>query len=163
LKSPLLLGAFSWLLINTFMTENTSGNPTSEENIVQGSGTLQPRGKTGPKPKELVEATYLGIPVGRDKKVIDPEEVEKLAALGCKDSEIANWFGIAYDTLRNNFADNLTKGREDLKITLRRAMLNNACKNMNAAVQIFLAKNLLGMSDTGQESDDKKPLPWSDN
>jgi hypothetical protein len=33
---------------------------------------------------------------------------------------------------------------------------------MNAAVQIFLAKNILGMSDNGQESDDKKPLPWSD-
>jgi hypothetical protein len=120
------------------------------------------KAKTGPKPKELVEATYMGLPVGRDKKVVDPEEVEKLAALGCKDSEIANWFGIQYDTLRNNFSEQLTKGREDLKITLRRAMLNNACKNMNAAVQIFLAKNLLGMSDNGQESDDKKPLPWSD-
>jgi hypothetical protein len=90
------------------------------------------------------------------------EEVEKLAALGCRDNEIANFFGIKDDTLRNNFSDNLTKGREDLKITLRRAMLNNACRNNNAAVQIFLAKNILGMSDNGMESDDKKPLPWSD-
>lgn len=133
-----------------------------QNNIVEGSGVLHARGKTGPKPKELVEATYLGIPVGRDKKVIDPDEVEKLAALGCRDNEISNWFGIKEDTLRYNFAENLIKGREDLKITLRRSMLNNACKNMNAAVQIFLAKNILGMSDNGQESDDKKPLPWSD-
>ena len=139
--------------------EDNLTNPTSAENIVQ----LEPVSlKPGPKPKELVESTYLGIPVGRDKKVIDPEEVEKLAALGCRDNEIANFFGIKEDTLRYNFADNLTKGREDLKITLRRAMLNNACKNMNAAVQIFLAKNILGMSDNGMESDDKKPLPWSD-
>ena len=145
------------------MTENIPSNPTPEQNIVQGSGVLQPRGKTGPKPKDLVEATYLGIPVGRDKKVIDPDEVEKLAALGCRDNEIANWFGIKEDTLRYNFADNLTKGREDLKITLRRAMLNNACKNMNAAVQIFLAKNILGMSDTPVDSDSNKPLPWSDD
>ena len=148
------------------MTENTMDNPASKDQVVEGSGVLQPRGKaskTGPKPKELVEATYLGIPVGRDKKVIDPEEVEKLAALGCRDNEIANWFGIKEDTLRYNFADNLIKGREELKITLRRAMLNNACKQMNAAVQIFLAKNILGMSDTGQESDDKKPLPWNDD
>lgn len=138
-------------------------NNVTSENIVEGSGQLKARGKPGPKPKELVESTYLGIPVGRDKKVIDPEEVEKLAALGCRDNEIANFFGIKDDTLRNNFSDNLIKGREDLKITLRRAMLNNACKQMNAAVQIFLAKNILGMSDTGQESDDKKPLPWSDD
>lgn len=133
------------------------------DNIVEASGELHARGKPGPKPKELVEATYLGIPVGRDKKVIDPDEVEKLAALGCRDTEISNWFGIPETTLRYNFSANLTKGREELKITLRRSMLNNACKNMNAAVQIFLAKNILGMSDNGQESDDKKPLPWSDD
>lgn len=118
------------------------------------------KAKTGPKPKELVEATYMGLPVGRNKVVVDPEEVEKLAALGCRDNEIANWFGIKDDTLRNNFSDNLIKGREDLKITLRRAMLNNACKNMNAAVQIFLAKNLLGMQDTPTNNEDQKPLPW---
>ena len=124
--------------------------------IDSGQVTLKP----GPKPKEMVEATYLGIPVGRDKKIIDPEEVEKLAALGCRDNEIANWFGIKDDTLRYNFAENLTKGREDLKITLRRAMLNNACKMNNAAVQIFLAKNILGMQDTPTNNEDQKPLPW---
>lgn len=135
--------------------ENNS-NPTT----IEGTAELKPRGKTGPKPKELVTAEYLGIPVGRDKKVIDPLEVEKLAALGCRDNEIANWFGIKEDTLRYNFTDNLVKGREDLKITLRRAMLDNACRNMSAAVQIFLAKNILGMSDTGTDSESNAPLPW---
>ena len=118
--------------------------------------------KPGPKPKELVEGTIMGLVVGRDKKVVPPDEVEKLAALGCRDNEIANFFGIKDDTLRNNFADNLTKGRENLKITLRRAMLNNACNHMNAAVQIFLAKNILGMTDNGQTGEDKQPLPWND-
>lgn len=137
--------------------------PDAASTIVEAHGTLKPaKLKTGPKPKELVEGTYMGLPVGRDKKIVDPQEVEKLAALGCRDNEIANWFGIKDDTLRNNFADNLIKGREDLKITLRRAMLNNACKNMNAAVQIFLAKNILGMSDVPTDSDANKPLPWSD-
>lgn len=141
--------------------DETNTNLTSDNSIVDsGDVKLKPRQKTGPKPKQLVEATYLGIPVGRDKKVIDPEEVEKLAALGCRDNEIANWFGIKDDTLRNNFSDNLIKGREELKITLRRAMLNNACKNMNAAVQIFLAKNILGMSDTPVDSEANNPLPW---
>ena len=121
------------------------------------------KNKTGPKPKELVDAIYKGLPVGRDKKVVDPEQVEKLAALGCKDNEIANFVGIKEDTLRYNFADNLVVGRENLKITLRRAMLDNACRNMNAAVQIFLAKNILGMQDTPTNNDDKQPLPWSDD
>jgi len=131
--------------------------------IVEGEAIGLTAAKPGPKPKELVEGTYQGLPVGRNKVIVDPEEVEKLAALGCRDNEIANFFGIKEDTLRYNFADNLTKGREDLKITLRRAMLNNACKNMNAAVQIFLAKNILGMSDNPYDTDANAPLPWNDS
>ena len=118
------------------------------------------RAKTGPKPKELVEATYEGICVGRDKKVIDPEDVRKLAALSCSDRDIADFLGIKEDTLRYNFADILLKGRAEVRITLRRAMLDNACRNNSAAVQIFLAKNLLGMQDTPTNNEDQKPLPW---
>lgn len=116
--------------------------------------------KTGPKPKRIVEATIKGIAVGRDKTVIPPDSVEKLAALGCRDNEIANYFGVKEDTLRYNFADNLTKGREELKITLRRAMLQNATQKMNAAVQIFLAKNILGMTDQIINTEGNEPLPW---
>jgi len=116
--------------------------------------------KTGPKPKELVEGYYLGLPVGRDKRVVPPDQVEELAALGCRDNEIANFFGVKEDTLRCNFAEYLTKGRAQLKITLRRAMLTNAKGNMNAAVQIFLAKNILGMSDAPVDSEANAPLPW---
>lgn len=116
--------------------------------------------KTGPKPKRIVEGIIKGIPVGRDKTVIPPDQVEELAAIGCKDSEICNFFGIAPSTLRYNFSAELVKGKERLKISLRRAMLHNACTNMNAAVQIFLAKNLLGMADTPVNSDENEPLPW---
>jgi hypothetical protein len=41
-------------------------------------------------------------------------------------------------------------------------MIQNACNNNNAAVQIFLAKNLLGMSDNGMTSDSNEALPWTD-
>lgn len=140
--------------------DDTNNIPASN-NIVEGEAlNLTP--KRGPKPKELTEAVILGLPVGRDKKVVPPDEVEKLAALGCTNRDIANFFGVTDDAIARNFAANLTKGREDLKISLRRAMLNNACKNMNAAVQIFLAKNILGMSDSPANSDDKQPLPWND-
>jgi hypothetical protein len=39
-------------------------------------------------------------------------------------------------------------------------MLKNACVNMSAAVQIFLAKNILGMTDQPVNSDAHQPLPW---
>jgi len=119
--------------------------------------------KTGPKPKELVEGTILGFPVGRDKTVVPPEQVEELAALGCTDRDISNFYGITEQTLRYNFSANLTKGREVMKVKLRRAMFKNACDNMNAAVQIFLSKNILGMADVPINSSGSEPLPWTDD
>ena len=138
-------------IINTIMDE------------IHDSGAIfaKPPQKT-PKPKVLTEAVIQGFPIGRDKKVVPPDEVQKLAALGCTNRDIANFFGIAEDNIVRHFADYIIKGREELKISLRRAMLTNACKNMNAAVQIFLAKNMLGMSDVPLNSDENKPLPWTD-
>jgi hypothetical protein len=120
--------------------------------------------KPGPKPdskwgSKIVE----GKLVGRNNIVVPPEEVEDLASLGCTDRDIANWFGVDENTLRYNFSDHLLKGRENLKISLRRAMLKNACVNLNAAVQIFLAKNMLGMSDNGLVNDGSKVLPFTDD
>lgn len=117
--------------------------------------------KPGPRPKELVEGTILGKAVGRDKTVVPPDQVYELATIGCNDGEIARFFGINEDTLRYNFKSELEKGREYVKIRLRKAMMHNACVNYNAAVQIFLAKNILGMSDSGQTSNDE-PLPWNE-
>ena len=120
--------------------------------------------KTGPKPKKLVAVEVKGYEVGRGlrKKVVNPEDVYKLAAIGCNDREIATWFDINEDTLRNNFSDIMQKGREELKHTLRRAMIKNAL-NGNAALQIFLAKNFLGMSDNPVDSQANQPLPWTEN
>lgn len=119
--------------------------------------------KTGNKPKQLVAVEVYGYEVGRGlrKRVVSPEDVYKLAALGHSDKEIATWFDVPYETLRYNFSDIMAKGRQDMKTSLRQAMLKNALGG-NAALQIFLAKNMLGMSDTPSQSDDKKPLPWSD-
>jgi hypothetical protein len=114
------------------------------------------------KEKQLVEGTIEGYPIGRDKKIVPPDEVQKLAALGCSNRDIANFFGIEESNVSRHFAAFITKGREEVKIALRRAMLDNACRNHSAAVQIFLAKNLLGMSDVPVNTEDKKPLPWND-
>jgi len=121
-----------------------------------------PTNKRGPKPKQLTEKIVLGLPVGRDKKIVPPDEVFKLAALGLKTTEIAEYFGVTDESIARNFADILTKARVELKISLRRAMLHNACVNNNAAVQIFLSKNLLGFSDNPMDSEANAPLPWTD-
>lgn len=123
---------------------------------------METNSKTGPKPKELVEGTIQGLCVGRDKRVVPPDQVEELASLGCSNTDIANFFGVTEQTLRYNFSEYLVKGKEQLKITLRRAMLKNATVNMNAAVQIFLAKNILGMTSEPLSSESNSPLPWNE-
>ena len=112
--------------------------------------------RTNPKiGTKLVE----GVVVGRDKKVVPPEEVFKLAAIGCKDIEIADWFGISEQTLRYNFAAQLLTGRENLKQSLRRAQLRLALSG-NATLLIWLGKNILGQSENGTGSQGTEPLPW---
>ena len=122
------------------------------------------RKKTGNKPKQLVEATYTGIEVGRgeNKKVIDPREVQKLASIGMKTSEIAEYLDIDDSTLNYNFKQYLAKGRHDLKVSLRRAQINLALSG-NATLLIWLGKNILGQSDSPFDSDGNAPLPWDDN
>ena len=119
--------------------------------------------KTGNKPKKLIAVEVFGYQVGRGrtKRIVFPDDVYNLAVIGCNDREIATWFDCDESTLRYNFKDIIEKGREDLKHSLRRAMIKNALQG-NAALQIFLAKNFLGMSDTPMNTDQVEPLPWRD-
>lgn len=121
--------------------------------------------KTGPKPKKLKEKVVFGLEVGRgdNKEIVPPDQVYELAAIGCTDTEIAQFFQIKQDTLRYNFASELAKGREFVKIRLRRAMFQNACDHMNPAVQIFLAKNILGMTSEPADAQANHPLPWRED
>ena len=109
--------------------------------------------KTGTK---VVE----GVVVGRDQKVIPPEEVYKLAQIGCKDTEIADWFGVDSNTLRYNFSVELLKGREALKQSLRRAQLTVAL-NGNPTMLIWLGKQYLGQSENTLETNENQILPWN--
>ena len=108
--------------------------------------------KTGTK-------TVEGVVVGRDKTVIPPEEVYKLASIGCKDTEIADWFQIDGNTLRYNFSVELTKGRLALNMSLRRAQINTALSG-NPTLLIWLGKQYLGQSDAPIDSDANQILPW---
>ena len=109
--------------------------------------------KTGTK-------TVEGVVVGRDHTVIPAEEVYKLANIGCKDTEIAEWFGVDGNTLRYNFSAELTKGRLALNQSLRRAQLQVALGG-NPTMLIFLGKVLLGQREDALVADDNKVLPWN--
>jgi len=150
--------------MNPENNEESIDLPESDYELLPYQEPVVDPSKTGPKPKKLVAVEVYGYEVGRGrtKRVVVPDNVYNLAVIGCNDREIARWFDMNEDTLRNNFSDIMAKGREDLKHSLRRAMIKNALGG-NAALQIFLAKNLLGMSDIPTNNEGNQPLPWSDD
>jgi len=81
------------------------------------------------------------------------EEALKLATLGINEEDIAWYFGVHPNSLANwkkrypEFLWAIKKGTAHKKISLMKAMYENATINHNASVQIFLAKNWMGMSD----------------
>jgi hypothetical protein len=103
-----------------------------------------------------------GVVVGRDKKVVPPKDVERLAQMGCKDSEIADWFGVDENTLRYNFSVELLKGKLALNQSLRQAQIRLALSG-NATMLIWLGKNLLNQQENPVNSEANQPLPWSDD
>jgi hypothetical protein len=110
------------------------------------------------------EVTKQGLIIGRGKtrKVVPPDDVYKLAMMGCPDREIAEWFEVSESTLKYNFSAYLSKARSQLKQKLRQSQLRVA-NDGNATMLIWLGKNILGQSDNPLNGEDNKPLPWTDN
>ena len=100
--------------------------------------------------------------VGRNRQVVDPLQVEKYAQLGCKETEIARLVNIDRDTLRYNFAEELERGKANLKMSLRRKQVEVALQG-NVVMLIWLGKNLLGQGENGSDSENSEPLPWSES
>jgi len=109
------------------------------------------------------EVTKRGLIVGRGarQRVVPPDEVYKLATLGCPDREIAQWFDISESTLRYNFSSFLAKARMHLHQRLRQAQLRVALDG-NPTMLIWLGKQLLAQSENPLNRDDDKILPWTD-
>ena len=84
------------------------------------------------------------------RAAIDLAELEKLCALHPSDAELASWFGVSTKTIERRkseaaFAETMERGRARGKLNLRR--IQNKMAENNAAMAIFLGKNLLGQSD----------------
>ena len=85
--------------------------------------------------------------MARPKKYnIDKEQVEKLASFGCSNTEIASFFGCSKDLISKSYSTNVAKGKDKGKIRLRQLLWKSAEKG-NVAMQIWLSKQYLGMSD----------------
>lgn len=138
-------------------------NKNTEPRIIEQESVLlkPPKPRRGHPAPEMVVFEKEGLLIGRNKVPVPPEEVEKLAAMGCTNRDIANWFGVAEDNIKRHFADEITKGKESLKQSLRQAQIKLALSG-NAVLLIWLGKNILGQSDNPNQTDDKKPLPWDD-
>jgi hypothetical protein len=87
--------------------------------------------------------------MARPKKVIDPKLVQDLASIGCKTTEIAAIVGASVDTLDRRFAEEMNKGRNNLRCSLRRWQLD-AAKKGNVTMLIWLGKQLLDQKDVAR-------------
>ena len=87
--------------------------------------------------------------MARPQKVIDMDIVEKLASEGCTVTEIAAHFGVHQSTLyrRKKFKEVYERGLEKCKLSVRRALYKKGVINGDTKALIFLAKNMLGMTD----------------
>lgn len=99
--------------------------------------------------------------VGRPSKFDGNEEyfckeVEKLLTIGVCYRDIAWYMGISEDSLARwrekhpDFAEAIKRGEAAKRIALLTAMYQNAIHRKQPSVQIFLAKNWLGMKDIAE-------------
>lgn len=136
---------------------NQTGNADDVLRDIPANEYRRKNPRTGTLSKE-------GVVVGRgdNKTVVPPDEVYKLARLGCTLEEISDWFGVPRETLKYNFNDLLLKARSETRQSLRRAQIKLALQG-NAAMLIWLGKNMLQQGDQGPVgSDQDNILPWSD-
>jgi hypothetical protein len=99
---------------------------------------------------------------GRPRLDIDPEEVIKLSKLHCSMQEMADFFDCHVDTLRDNYSKEITKGRTEGNIRLRRKQWQIAIEKGNVIMLIWLGKQLLGQANEKIEGDSNMPLPIYD-
>lgn len=90
--------------------------------------------------------------MARPPKPIDPDQVEKLAGIGCTLDEMAAFVGVTAGTFQRRAKREealrlaLERGRMRSRVTVRRALYQHALAG-KPAVLIFLAKHALGLKD----------------
>jgi hypothetical protein len=148
------------------MTEEYNSDPSSRE-IEQKEIYIDCPDAERDAYKEQPQRKYedkivKGIAIGRgdNRQIIEIEQVRRLAMLHCSYNDMAKFFGVKENTFINNFRFEVERAREVTKHRLMEAMLENAIQKHNPAIQIFLAKNWLGLVNDPVAQEGNTPLPW---
>ena len=100
------------------------------------------------------------------RKEFSKDQLKRLAAIGCTQKEVADYFGCSLSTVERRLAEPdyqqaWDNGQGGFKVSLRRLMLRRAQDGANS-VLIFMAKNHLGMADSPPVANgfEGEVLPW---
>lgn len=95
--------------------------------------------------------------MARPRLKIDPDQVEKLAAIGCTMGEMASIMSCSVDTLERRYAERIEKGRSNRKMRLRHKQTQVALEG-NVVMLIWLGKQELGQSEKIEQKVDTAQL-----
>ncbi len=98
------------------------------------------------KAKDIKTLPTKALKPGRKKLDIPNNDVQKLAEIGCTNTEIADFYGCDISTITKRFSQILTKGRESGKMRLRKKQMQVALKG-NVIMLIWLGKQMLNQKE----------------
>lgn len=81
---------------------------------------------------------------------INPKHVEKMASFGCTQGEIAGVYGCSENLISTSYSQPYNKGREHMKVRLRKKQLQVALRG-SYAMLIWLGKQMLGQREPPHE------------
>jgi len=97
----------------------------------------------------------------KKKKLIAKDVVFQLAAIMCTNEEIGQVLGLSPTAIKQKYHKVIEQGRAEGKKSLRRSQFEKALAG-DVRMLIFLGKNYLGQTDTGDQGEDNQPLPWEE-
>lgn len=89
--------------------------------------------------------------MGRPRAELNLKLIRSLAQIGCTLTEIASIIGVNEKTIRRRASDEIEKGHNEMRTTLRRWQYLKA-KDGNVAMLIWLGKQFLGQRERIDET-----------
>ncbi len=89
--------------------------------------------------------------MGRPRAELNLKLIRSLAQIGCTLTEIASIIGVNEKTIRRRASDEMEKGHNEMRTTLRRWQYLKA-KDGNVAMLIWLGKQFLGQRERIDET-----------
>jgi len=97
----------------------------------------------------------------KKKKLVDKDIVFQLAAIMCTNEEIGQVLGLSPTAIKMKYAKVIEQGRAEGKKSLRRSQFEKALAG-DVRMLIFLGKNYLAQTDSGDQGEHNQPLPWEE-